>query len=169
MAGDIEDFLRRAAQRRAPQGPPPVSRPVPFPPDLEILDDDDVVDTEIVDAYPVEDPGILSGPDVGAHVSQHINTADFGERISHLGEVIDHADDRMEAHMQEIFEHKLGELGAPTSRASESTLDDDGERRPGAAGPGQRAAFNIRRLLSSPGSIRDAIVLGEVLRRPDDL
>lgn len=167
MAGDIEDFLRRAAQRRAPQ-PGPVIRPPQRPLEIQILGDDDVVDAEIIDADVIEDPGILSGHDVGDHVSRHINTSDFGERISHLGEEVDQADDRMEAHMHEYFEHALGDLGATTSRASDSTLDDDGAPKgvPGAIK--KRPPFNFRKLLRSPSSIRDAMILNEVLRRPED-
>ncbi len=160
MAGDIEDFLRRAAERRAPQ-PPPANRPPQPPPTIQVLDDDD-----IVDAYIVEDPGILSGHDVADHVSQHINTADVGERLSHMGEEIDHADDRMEAHLHGYFEHKLGDLGAKTSRASDSTLDDDNEGQ-AAPPPKKMTAFNIRKLLSTPASIRDAIVLGEIFGKPE--
>jgi len=169
MAGDIEDFLRRAAQRRAPQPQAPPARRAPQPPpDVQILGDDDVIDADIVDAYPVEDPGILTGQDVGQHVSQHINTADFGERISHLGEVIDNADERMEAHMHDYFEHALGDLGATTSRASDSTLDDDGAPQGSPGAIKKRPPFNFRKLLRSPSSIRDAIVLSEILRRPED-
>lgn len=159
MAGDIEDFLRRAAQRRAPQ--PPRAKPAPQPPQpIQLLGDDDVVD-----AYIVEDPGILSGHDVADHVSQHIDTADVGERLSHMGEGIDHADDRMEAHLHGYFEHKLGDLGAQTSRASDSSLDDDNE---GQGEIEKLPAFNIRNLLSSPANIRDAVVLSEIFGKPED-
>jgi hypothetical protein len=168
MAGDIEDFLRRAAERRAPRAQPPVSG-VPQPPlEVQILGDDDVIDTEIVDAYPVEDPGIMAGHDVGDHVSQHINTSDVGERLSHMGEGIDHADDRMEAHMHDYFEHQLGDLGASTSRTSESSLDDDSPVHTGPGARKKRPALNFRKLLRSPTSVRDAIVLSEILRRPED-
>lgn len=166
MAGDIEEFLRRAAQRRAPQ-PPPASPPPQPTRQVQMLDDADVVDADVVEAYPVEDPGILTGHDVGAHVAQHIDTADFGERISHLGEVVDNADDRMEAHIHGFFEHKLGDLGAHTSRAADSTLDDDSPSQGGPADKQKIPAFNIQRLLSSPASIRDAIILSEVLRKPE--
>ena len=161
MTGDIEDFLRRAAQRRVPQ--PPRARPAPPPqPEIQNLGDEDVVD-----AYVIEDPGILSGHDVGDHVSQHINTSKFGERISHMGEEIDRADDRMEAHLHDYFEHKMGDLGAKTSRVSDSTLDDDS---PGQGGPATQKPppFNIQKLLRSPAGIRDAIVLSEILRKPED-
>ncbi|HJN10250.1 MAG: hypothetical protein QGG09_00045 [Pirellulaceae bacterium] len=163
MAGDIEDFLRRAAQRRVPQPPPAPPAPSALSPrpEIQILGDEDVVD-----AYVVEERGILSGHNVGDHVSQHINTSEFGERISHMGEEIDHADDRMEAHLHGYFEHKLGDLGGETSLASNSSLDDDNAGQ----GPGDQetAAFDIQKLLHSPTNIRDAIVLSEILRKPED-
>jgi hypothetical protein len=170
MAGDIEDFLRRAAKRRAAQSPPASRAPQPPPARLapqapqaiEYLGDDDVVD-----AYVVEQPGILSGHDVADHVSQHINTSAVGERLSHMGEEIDRADDRMEAHMHGYFEHKLGDLGAVTSRASDSTLDDDNVGQ-SDSDTEKLTPFNIRDLLGSPQSIRDAIILTEILGRPED-
>jgi len=162
MAGDIEDFLRRAAQRRAPQ--PPASA---IPPGMQMLGDDDVIDADIVDADIVEDPGILSGHDVGDHVTRHINTSDFGERMSHMGEDVDRADDRMESHLHEYFEHALGDLGGATSRASNSTLDDDNAPQDPIDPKKAKTKFNIRQLLRSPSSIRDAIVLSEILRKPD--
>jgi len=172
MPGEIEEFLRRAAQRRAAAQPAPVVRPPQQParrqPEIQILGDDDVLDADIVDADIVEDPGILTGSNVGDHVARHINTADFGERLSHLGEEVDHADERMESHLQGYFEHALGDLGATTSRATESTLDPDPAAPSRSGGPRKRPPFNIRRLLRSPTSIRDAIVLSEILRKPED-
>lgn len=166
MAGDIEEFLRRAAQRRAqqqkprPQAPPPqAQRPKPAQPrPAEILH------AEIIDDIEIIEPDVLKGSSVGAHVKEHIRDGVFDEGISHLGEDVDKSDDRMEAHLHEYFEHDLGALGARTSAAADSSLDDDS--------PGQRRQpvkpTDFLALLQNPASIRQAIILSEILTRPSD-
>ena len=166
MAGDIEEFLRRAAQRRAqqqkprPQTPPPqAQRPKPAPPrPAEILH------AEIIDDIEIIEPDVLQGGSVEAHVKQHIRDGVFDEELSHLGEDVDKSDDRMEAHLHEYFEHDLGALGARTSAAADSSLDDDspGQRRPPVKPTDYLA------LLQNPASIRQAIILSEILTRPSD-
>jgi hypothetical protein len=176
MAGDIEEFLRRAAQRRAQQQqqgpqkpqartpqpqarPPQPQRPKPAPPrPVQVLD------AQIIDEVEVVEPHVLQGGSVEAHVKQHMREGVFDERLSRLGEEVDQSDDRMEAHLHEVFEHQLGTLGARTARAADSTLDDDS--------PGQKRKpvppKNYLALLQNPASIRDAIILSEILARPTD-
>jgi hypothetical protein len=155
MAGDIEEFLRRAAQRRAQR---PSQRPAPQP-DIEILDAD------IIDETPPPRAPVLRGESVAEHVSEHMQDHVFDEPLSHLGEDVDHSDDRMEAHLHEYFEHDLGQLGAKTSVAAESTLDDDSPKSP-AAPPASPS--DVLQMLRDPASIRQAIILREVLTRPED-
>lgn len=160
MAGDIEEFLRRAAQRRAqqqqpkpPAAPPQGPRPKPAPPRP----------VEILEAQIIE-PDVLQGSSVEAHVKEHIRAGVFDEHISHLGEEVDRSDDRMEAHLHEYFEHDLGALGARTSAAGDSSLDDDS---PGQQSQPMKPA-NFLELLQNPASIRQAIILNEILARPSD-
>ncbi len=162
MAGDIEEFLRRAAQRRAqqqqpqprpPAAPPKAQRPKPAPPRP----------VEILDAEVIE-PDVSRGSSVEAHVKEHIRAGVFDEEISHLGEDVGKSDDRMEAHLHQVFEHDLGALGARTSAAADSSLDDDSpsQRQP----PSKPTDFLA--LLQNPASIRQAIILSEILTRPSD-
>jgi hypothetical protein len=64
----------------------------------------------------------------------------------------------MAAHLHQVFDHKLGQL---RSSATE----------PAAAEPNKLAADmtadQVLRMLRSPASVRDAIVLAEVLKRPE--
>ncbi len=166
MAGDIEEFLRRAAQRRAqqqnqPQQPParkPAPRPQSRPQPARLHDVEIIEDAEIIDA------DVLSGGSVAEHVQEHIRGGVFDERLSRLGEDVDASDDRMEEHLHEYFEHDLGQLGAKTARASDSILDDDS--------PGQQRKpekpVDYLALLQNPQSIRQAIILNEILARPTD-
>lgn len=163
MAGDIEDFLRRAAQRRE-QKPAPVQRQ-PAPQQPAPRQPQRLVEPEIVEEIQIIEPDILRGETVAEHVSGHIQTAGFEERLSHLGEDVDHSDDRMEAHLHDVFEHDLGQLGAKTSIAEESTLDDDS---PPPKGPARLSTADVLAMLSQPDSIRQAIILTEILNRPED-
>lgn len=171
MAGDIEDFLRRAAQRRAQQqqptkpqaGPPQARPPQSRPPQPQRPRPAPPRPVEILEAEVIEElPHVLSGSSVAAHVQEHIRTGVFDEGLSHLGEEVGRSDDRMEAHLHQVFEHDLGALGARTSAADDSSLDDDS--------PGQKRKpakpTNYMELLQDPASIRQAIILSEILARP---
>lgn len=157
MAGDIEDFLRRAAQRREQKSAPqPQRQQQPQRPQR-------LVEPEVIEEVEIVEPQILRGETVAEHVSEHIGSSGFDERLSHLGEDVDRSDDRMEAHLHEVFEHNLGQLGTRTSVAAESTLDDDSP-----VPEPEESAFDILGMLSEPDSIQKAIILSEVLNRPED-
>lgn len=162
MAGDIEEFLRRAAQRRAEQQPSSQpARPKPAPPRPRPVE---ILDAEVIDEVEIIEPHVLSGMSVSEHVAQHIKGGVFDERLAQLGKDVDNSDDRMEAHLHEYFEHDLGQLGARTSAAADSTLDDDS--------PGQQVQptepTDYLALLQNPQSIQEAIILSEILARPTD-
>ncbi len=147
MAGDIEDFLRRAAQRRAQQ---PLQAPK-----AERRPGEAIVDAEVVE------PPVLHGGSVAEHVASHLREGVFDQQVARLGEEVDQADDRMEARLQQRFAHELGQLGAVTARPQDSILDDDSSRplRPAPA-------MSIVELLRNPESVRQAIILNEILKRP---
>ena len=110
MSGDIEEFLRRAAQRRQAQaqGRAPVpAQPVPPPqrpqramrpamPPMSPTPLAEVVDADIVEAEPV------SGDDVSQYVAQHLNTRGFAERAQHLGEGARRSEESLEHDVEEI-------------------------------------------------------------------
>jgi hypothetical protein len=69
------------------------------------------------------------------------------------------ADDRMGVHLHEAFDQTVGLIHQSTDLAASAPSD------------AKRAGFtagSIVDMLLSPESIRNAIILGEVLRRPDD-
>lgn len=160
---EIEEFLRRAAAMRAqqaqqraqppPQRTPPVAAPpVVYPPQ--------VVDAEIIEAEEV------SGDDVAQEVQRHLNTQGFQQRAQHLAENIRAADDAIEAHLHQAFEHRLGQLGTSTSVAEDSTLDDE-EAAAAKIQPATEREWSIQSMLRSPNHLRRAIVLREVLDPPE--
>ncbi|MBC8352192.1 MAG: hypothetical protein H8E66_09385 [Planctomycetes bacterium] len=163
MAGDIEEFLKRAAQRRAQQQPPRPQAPTPraAPPRPRPAE---ILDAEIIDEVEIIEPHVFGESSVAEHVQDHMRSGVHDERLSHLGENVGRADDRMEDHLHEYFEHDLGQLGAKTAAAADSSLDDDS--------PGQQREIakptNYFELLANPDSIRQAIILNEILMRPTD-
>ena len=144
LENEIEAFLRRAIGAEEvptveviePQAANPVQ-----PPRLE---------AEVYQAEPVR-----QGESFAQHVSQH-----------RLAEVVEHADERMEEHLQDVFSHKLGSFDrAPLSEIAEGTdakaWQEDDSQQSGFTGQ------EIRDLFRSPQEIRKAIIVNEILRRPD--
>lgn len=168
MADDLEAFLRQAAQRRAqkaagaqqpaaparpaPAAPPrtpaspqprrPAVRPVAQPAPARR----DVVEAEVV---PVE-----SVP----RFKTRVDTTDIAQHVKQLGEEVGLADEHMEAHLAQAFDHQVGsQVGSqgaaarPAAATFDSALDVDA----------------VLDMLTKPSSVRNAIVLSEILRRPD--
>lgn len=169
MPDDIEDFIRRAAERRKQQqqGQPaqrkPAERPaapVPAQPRVPLaapLKPAPVVEAEIVSAEVVEH--------VSSHVATHLSTTQFDQRAAQLGEETALADDRLEARLHQKFDHQLGRL-TPTSVTNTAM--------PGAATTSERPTMlhvispgSLVEMLRSPQQIRNAIILSEILARPE--
>jgi hypothetical protein len=161
---EVEEFLRRAAARRAqaaakgrpaaPQSqqpfapPPPPRRP---PPEL-IPIEAEVVDAELADTNRVSS---LVDRDLAG-------TQEIAEHTRRLGAEVDLADDKLEAHLQQVFDHRVGQLKTRAGDSVPQTLAG-----PSAGAPGLSSS-DLARLLMSPQQIRNAIVLGEILRRPEE-
>lgn len=167
MSDDIEEFLRRAAARRqqrqaqgagppkpqrAPQSRPP-QRPVHQPPpDIQI------VEPEVIEAETVHES-------VANQVQQYFGSANL---IS--GDEVDQADEQMETHLHQVFDHRVGQLRDTSVGVKEPAEPQLDRSAPGAEkgkAKGKGANF-IAEMLRSPKSLRQAIVVSEILRRPSD-
>jgi len=136
----------------------PVARPAPQPrparPPLGAGLPTSPIDVEIVDAELAE-----TADRFGKRIQSDLReTEQIAEHSRHLGEDVDAADSKMQAHLHQVFDHKLGQL---KSSGGETALVT-GDRT-----AAELSLEQIRRMLRSPESIRDAIVMSEVLRRPD--
>ena len=189
MPDEIEEFLRRAAEKRrqrlkgdspAQQQPPaqqrpPAPRPQPTqaqppvrtePPASRTLEKSQ---SDVHDAHDAQGDA-YAGDSVSEHVAHHIDTTRFAERGSHMAEKIGLADEKMEAHLHETFDHDeghtLGRLGTSiggSGLAQEQQLASD--LTPETVGVD--IVGQIRQMLKDPNSIRQAILLKEVLDRPE--
>ena len=168
MARDIEEFLRRAAERRKqqlkqkqqrPAAPPqrPATPPLPSaqPAKRLVIADDEV---EIV--RPLAQREIdMRDESVAEHVARHINTSELVEHASHLADRIEQTDERLEARLHQKFDHKLGKLNA------KPTVQDDVVPSVKTTESSQ-LANDLFKMFQSPDSVRKAILISEILNRP---
>ena len=64
----------------------------------------------------------------------------------------------MQAHLHQVFDHKLGQLKSTGGVTALVTTERNAA---------ELSLDQIRRMLASPQSVREAIIMSEVLRRPD--
>ena len=165
MARDIEEFLRRAAERRKKQlkqkqaGQPP--RPVPQQPPQRrqrpqqrlVISDEQV---EVVRRKKKQD---LRDESVAQHVKRHMDSSSVVERASHLAEQLEQTDERLEARLHKKFDRDLGSLEGKSPLDEVAPLVTAMQISP--------LANDLVEMLKSPKSVRQAIMISEVLKRPD--
>lgn len=177
MARNIEEFLKRAAERRKqqqqnqppPAQPPRQTRRVVEPAEIEIVEPVQVVkplkakSKQPRKSLAKERPTLkrdLRDQSVADHVRQHIDTRDVSQHAEHLGERIQHVDDEVSARIHRIFDHDVGQLDdMPTVQDDEVATVTDMQY--------SKLANDLLNMLSNPESVRQAIMVSEILRRPN--
>jgi hypothetical protein len=158
LNAEIEQFLKRANDRRgdrsrrevAPTARAPKTPPKP-PADRPI------------DVQPLERSEISS---VAASVEKHLSNRTFTQRAEHLADDIVRADQGMEQHLQKSFGHRVGTLSdAQKSTGSQTPATDNETAVVVAAGS---AANAIAGLLADPNNLKQAVILSEILQRPEN-
>ena len=180
MARDIEEFLRKAAERRqqqkggAPQRPPQQTPQQPSrrqPPRREEPMIIEAVEADIVEARPARRP-VQSPPkqprkkssirkqSVADHVQSHIDTSSIAEHASSLGERISSVHEQVDARIHERLDHDLTVIDdkpsvteAPRKKIFGATHAD--------------AAAELHQMLQNPKAVGQAILVAEILKRPD--
>ena len=155
VQSEIDDFLRRVAEPkkagkpaaantvvRMPRKPvAPLARPKP-------------ITAEVVDTGP-------GGGGVTDHVRKFLDSTEFQRRRGELGGEVTQADEKFEQRLQGTFEHRLGQLGAATPEPASEMLSASSTGVLGTSIPSGIAA-----LFTTPDSIRQAVVINEILQRP---
>ncbi len=168
LPGDVNEFLRRAAEKRAAaqrsQGHERGSQghergslgsergPLanePEPPRRLVTSQAEALPSEVIDAQAVDEAHLATR--MGDRVEQHLGTGEFDERLGHLTHV-DRSEAAFQAHFQQTFQHHVGQLETQASETAAPLAAD----APWAA------------LLADPANMRQAIVLNEILQRPVD-
>lgn len=175
---EVEEFLKRAQggpaapQAKRPAGParqrPTAAQQKPRqlqqpvePPTRRLVDDPQSI-TGRKQVEPVLEVVRSSAPTcaaVDAYVTEQMRgVAAIGQHAQRLGEEVAQADDRMQAQLQQKFDHRVGTL-APSSASTISQQD---------VIPGSSAAREFRELLARPGGMRQMVIANEILRRPEE-
>jgi hypothetical protein len=99
---------------------------------------------------------------VADHVAENVTSAidQIRQDVSHLGERVAATDRQFDTQLQQKFDHEIGTLG---DRHAARMQDQD---QP-VAGP-VNPAIVIATLLANPDGMRQAMVINEVLRRPEE-
>jgi hypothetical protein len=167
---EIEAFLRRAAQQRGQAQRPPATAPAqPAAPRTLVPRSDAadaarraaaeaVVPVEMVDE---EGPAGMRGVSVSEHVQRHLDTRGFQQRASTITKV-DQADEELEERLHQAFDHQVGTL------ASRAEAKQAAAAASAAATATKVTASGVYAMLRDPNSLRNAIILQEILRRPEE-
>jgi hypothetical protein len=147
----IDEFLRRAAQRRG--GQPAAETPQP----VEVVAEEDA---------PV-------GGRVGQQVQKYMDTSDFRRRSEELGGEVAQSDQQFTQQVGQAFSGQVGRLASRPGEAAQPVDAIEAE----AAGPEYLsrptldalpvAGSGLAELLGSPENIAQAVIMSEILRRPD--
>jgi hypothetical protein len=160
LEDEIGEFLRRAAQHRQgqPARPPrPVARPAMAPPVAEKL-----VMAEVVVPRPL-------GEGIKQHVGEYLDAAEFRRRAAELGEEVAQADEQVEQRLHARFDHEVSSLaGTPGESAGMPTAEQPPEPEYRANELPSAAAAGLAAMLGDAVGIRQAIVINEILTRPED-
>jgi len=156
---EIDEFLRRAAQRKQEQMPSdvPVRRLQPARSPMAGR-------AEAIEAVVVERP---VGGEVNEHVKKFLDERQFSERAAKMGGDVAAADTKIEQHLKQVFGHgisKLANQGGETATAPEPEITPYQTDMPALSAAGTGVAA----MLNNVDDLRQAIVLNEILQRPVD-
>lgn len=164
--GEIDEFLKRAAQRRGQQAPAEVEVIEPAPAGRQAQMTEAIaaaasvpVTAEVVrrEAHSEDENW---GSNVAEHVQDHLRRGTWADRASHFADDIGEADERMKAHLDKVFNHDVGHLSRPLTeqaRGAGAVLRADATNAHAEA---------IVHMLRNRDGVRQAIVINEILRRP---
>lgn len=164
LEDEIEAFLRKSLGGKEP----PKEAPVKPPPPRRVAPQRTPQHGRQRKPVAASDPDFPAQESVGEHVERHIESQGMGRRDAHLGEMIGQADERLETHLTQVFEHRLGNLREQSIGESTSIgQGTDAAYWNQTSGPNELHQ-RIFELLSTPQNVQAAVLLSEILRRPDD-
>ena len=165
IENEIGEFLRRAAGGRAPgAGRPQVRQAIPRPQHPGQVVRPIVV--EMADERPIEAEIVVGGPREG--VLSTIDTRPIAQHSANLGSNVSRKGKRVQRHLQDVFEHEVSDLAKQPSRLAQGKQTS--KAKPRKTRPVEipsTAAAGFAALLSDAQSIRQAIVLSEIINRPE--
>lgn len=163
LAREIEEFLRRAQAQRGGQparaAPPPPPPLPPSPPRLPSRGGDEALSPET-------GPRPIST--VVEHVQTYLGSPHMGEVGSKdLGEGVAKSEDRLEAHVREVFGHRVGTLAGTGGEAAREPTPVEPSSPADRITPEVPSPAMLAAVLADPAGMRQAILLSEILNRPE--
>jgi len=154
VASEVDEFLRRAAERRNNKGiQPVVVQPKPVRPPVV---------AEVVQEKPI-------GVQVGEHVKKYLDEEEFDRRSAQLGAEVAQVDSEINQHLHKTFDHTVSKLATvPGIAAIAPTAIEPVELAEIIPDASATSAGSLFALLADPDSVRQAIVLNEILHRPEE-
>ncbi len=101
---------------------------------------------------------------ISKSVERHLGGHSISSHVEHLADDIVRADQQMERHLQQAFNRRVGTLGAAPGPASALPVTDVA---PEPSDEVKTPAQAIARALANPQEIKQAIVINEILQRPE--
>jgi len=184
LESEIEEFLRKAGKKPMAGPSPQMTASQPTQAPRRLVDDDDFID----DPSAPTAPRMRSRETVGQHVREHIESHPVSEHARTLGSELGQADEKLENRLHSVFDHSLGQLSKTSidqstgGSGSEGQRDSQGESQGTdaavwqhnavAAREKKKAAIALRtteivEMLKSPAGMKQAIILSEILKRPE--
>lgn len=165
IESEIEDFLRQA------RGDAPAARASAPAVEAVVMEENSPIRTlseQAHDVTPVQ-PGQDFARDLESHVAEHIGNDSISQRDAHLGDAVEMADERIEHHLEEVFDHQVGHIAHQDNTENTSTVAEgtdtgvwEGEEVEVADTAGE-----IIELLKSPQSVRHMFIATEIFKRPE--
>ena len=156
VIGEIEQFLQRAAERqRSPKGVRRVAAEQASPAAKP-------VQAELVAEQPI-------GDQVGEHVTKYLDEQDFSRREVELGKEVAQADRQIDQRLHQTFDHRVSQLAAVPGEAAAPPVAYEPPDLVGASADiPDTFATGLLELVGNPDSLRQAIILSEILHRPEE-
>jgi hypothetical protein len=152
VSDEIEAFLQRVSANRGPAGNVAAAARKPETP----------LRAELV----VEDQDEPVGAQVGKQVEKYLDTGEFSRRSAQLGEEVAQTDAQVDKRMKKVFDHDVSKLAKKPGEAAVPTGHMTDEAAPAAAIVMPPLSLGL--LFGDPDAIRQAIIVSEILRRPEE-
>lgn len=128
----------------------------------------ELVPVEVVPVEPLPVEPLIVRESVAEHVQRHIQQSGIDK--SRRPSQVEQADERMASHLHQAFDHRLGQLGKRSKLAGTTVAGkraSKADAQPPSAPPSDIAA-RIAQWMQTPQDLSAAIVLNEILKRPED-
>ncbi len=179
---DLEDFLRKAAERRmqrqqgggasrpvAPSPNPQSNQPPPLRQDLapyeEILEPE-ILEPEIIEPVVIAKP-VRPAPPPQQRISDTPTTASTRNRPSNVSAGVDQADEKMASHVKSSLDHQIGKIDkrkkpGKLAKKSESVTNEITMVNRGQA---NIVGEDLLSMLRQPQTLKTAFIASEIFKR----